>query len=145
MRDTLLLVGPWLHDTHGAAMRLCAIALVATALVHSVLGERRLIGPLLAERHGILRHDLARFLIRAVWHFMTVLFWMLAVTLWGRAGSADRTLTVLLAATAIGIGGAGIADAVGSRGRHIGWPMLVVIGLLAALALLTQPSLHAAG
>jgi hypothetical protein len=118
-----------------ASMKLCAVALVATSLVHSILGERRLIGPLLAQRDGVLAHDLARFLLRTVWHFMTVLFWMIAAVLWTSAGSTDRAVTMLLAVTAIGIGGAGIYDAIGSRGQHVGWPMLVLIGLLAGLAL----------
>jgi hypothetical protein len=120
------------------SMQLCAIALVGTSLVHSVLGERRLIGPLLEQREGVLRHELARFLLRAVWHFMTILFWMLAIALWAGAGSADPAVMVLLAATAVGIGGAGIWDAIGSRGQHIGWPMLVLIGLLAGVALVAR-------
>jgi hypothetical protein len=120
------------------SIRLCAVALVATSLVHSILGERRLIGPLLAQRDGVLNSQLARFLLRAVWHVMTILFWILAMGLWAGAGSTDRTLTVLLAATAIGIGGAGVYDAIGSRGRHVGWPMLVLIGCLAGVAALTR-------
>lgn len=121
-----------------ASIQLCAIALIATSLVHSILGERRLIGPLLAQRDGVLSHDLARFLLRTVWHFMTVLCWIIAAALWASVGSTDRAVTVLLAATAIGIGGAGIYDVIGSRGQHVGWPMLVLVGLLAGLALVTR-------
>lgn len=120
----------WIH--------LCAMALLATSLVHSILGERRLIGPLLAQRDGILTHDLARFLLRTVWHFMTILFWIIAAALWASTRSPDFAVSVLLATTAIGIGGAGICDAIGSRGRHVGWPMLVLIGLFAAMALISR-------
>ncbi len=120
---------------------LCAGMLVVTAVVHSLLGERRLIGPLLELRAGVLVSPLARFLLRAVWHFMSVAFAIIALglvaSLGGVAsfGGADRVVAALLWGTAIGIGGAGIYDAIGSKGRHIGWPMLVSIGASAALAL----------
>jgi hypothetical protein len=117
----------------------CAAMLILTALVHSILGEQRLIGPLLTQRDGILKLDLARFLLRAVWHFMSVTFAIIAVSLVASTGTWISTKTALLAASALGIGGCGLYDAVGSRGRHIGWPMLVLIGILAALALILHP------
>jgi hypothetical protein len=117
----------------------CAAMLVLTALVHSVLGEQRLIGPLLAQRDGILQSDLARFLLRAVWHFMSVTFAIIAVSLLASTSLWISAKAALLGATALGIGGAGLYAAVGSRGRHIGWPMLVLIGILAALALIVHP------
>jgi hypothetical protein len=117
----------------------CAAMLVLTALVHSVLGEQRLIGPLLAQRDGILQSDLARFLLRAVWHFLSVTFAIIAVSLLASTSLWISAKAALLGATALGIGGAGLYDAVGSRGRHIGWPMLVLVGILAALALIVHP------
>jgi hypothetical protein len=36
-----------------------AVLLVITAFAHSVLGERRLLGPLLARREGVLARNLA--------------------------------------------------------------------------------------
>jgi hypothetical protein len=114
----------------------CALLLLVTAAVHSVLGERRLIGPLLTQRDGILRSDLVRFLLRAVWHFMSVAFAVIAAGLIASVAGDAATRTALLAATAIGIGGAGVYDAIGSRGRHIGWPMLVLTGVFALIALM---------
>ena len=123
----------------GTGLTLACIGMIlATSLAHSLLGERRLLGPLLAQRGGVLDSELARFLLRAVWHFMTLLFWILAMGLAAGLHSRDRAAFALLAAVAGGIGGAGIFDAVGSRGKHIGWPMLVLTGLLAGLALLTR-------
>jgi hypothetical protein len=113
----------------------CAALLLITALVHSVLGERRLIVPLLRSRDGVLGSELARFLLRFVWHFMSILFAIIAVTLVASQHAVGSATSVLLGATAIGIGGAGLFDAIGSRGRHIGWPMLVLIGIFALLAL----------
>ena len=116
----------------------CAALLLVTALVHSVLGERRLLIPLLRSREGILGSALARFLLRFVWHFMSILFAIIAVALVAQhlPGSGQ---TALLAGTAIGVGGAGVFDAVVTRGRHVGWPLLVLIGVVALLALLTIP------
>jgi hypothetical protein len=130
----LLQSGLLLQGYGGVLAKSCAIALILTGLVHSILGERRLIGPLLAQRDGVLNSGLARFLLRAVWHFMTLLFGIIAVAIWVEAGSTDGAMKVLLLATAIGVGGAGLYDAVGSRGQHVGWPMLVAIGVLALLA-----------
>ncbi len=138
MPDQLAHLAGAIRSAGTTSIQLCAVALVATSLVHSILGERRLIGPLLAQRHGILSRDLARFLLRAVWHFMTILFWILAAALWFGASSTDSAVTVLLALTAVGIGGAGVYDAIGSRGQHVGWPMLVLIGLLAASGLFAR-------
>jgi hypothetical protein len=113
---------------------LCAVLLIFTSFAHSILGERRLIGPLLRQHGGVLDVPLARFLLRAVWHFMTVLFWILAAAIITGAHRAGATEIVLLIGTAIGVGGAGLYDFVGSEGKHVGWPMLVAAGLTAALA-----------
>ena len=124
--------------TGALATYLCASFLLITAAVHSVLGERRLIPPLLMQRDGVLESEFARFLLRAVWHFMSVGFAIIATGLIATAGSRSTAGTALLAATALGIGGAGVFDAIGSRGRHIGWPLLVLIGFLALFALLAD-------
>ena len=117
---------------------LCAGMLMLTAAVHSILGERRLIGPLLELREGVLQSDLARFLLRAVWHFMSIGFLIIAAGLIAGHGTEERTRSTLLVATAVGIGGAGIYDAIGSKGRHVGWPMLIAIGVLAVMAVLAR-------
>lgn len=116
----------------------CSALLLITAAVHSVLGERRLIMPLLRSREGVLGVDLARFLLRFVWHFMSILFAIIAVTLMAYQHDAGRGRTVLLLATAIGVGGAGLVDAVATRGRHIGWPLLVLIGISALFGLMAS-------
>ena len=117
------------------AANACAALLTLTALVHSVLGEIRLISPLLTLREGILKHDLARFLLRVVWHMMSIVFVILAIAIAALPHGEQAVRTSLLAATGAGIGGAGVIDAIGSRGKHIGWPMLVAIGATALLAL----------
>lgn len=120
------------------ATTLCIVLLVFTSLLHSVLGEKRLIGPLLAQRDGILASDMARFLLRSVWHFMTILFWIIAFCLWAGLHAPGMMQMACLGGTALGIGGASVYDAIGSRGRHIGWPFLLGIGLSATLAALAR-------
>jgi hypothetical protein len=66
--------------------------------------------------------------LRAVWHFMSILFAIIAAALIATKHHAASGRTVLLLATAIGIGGAGLIDAVATLGRHVGWPLLVLIG-----------------
>ena len=66
---------------------------------------------------------------------MSVLFVIISVSLIAYQQNAASGRTVLLLATATGIGGAGLIDAVATKGRHIGWPLLVLIGILALLGL----------
>jgi hypothetical protein len=42
-----------------------------------------------------------------------------------------------LAATGVAFTTAGIFDAIGSRGRHVGWPLLTAIGVASLLAAAT--------
>lgn len=65
---------------------------------------------------------------------MSILFAVIAVALIAAEENAAWAKTVLLLGTAIGVGGAGIIDAVATRGRHIGWPLMVLIGVFALLA-----------
>lgn len=110
-------------------------ATLLTAFAHSYFGERRLIGPLLASNSGILGRPLARQVIRFAWHLTSVV-WAGQALLLARAAatpaSFDRSVV-----GAIGILhlGAGLFDAVYTRGKHIGWPLLTAIGLCCLLAL----------
>jgi hypothetical protein len=114
-----------------------AALLILTAAVHSVLGERRLIAPLLRSRDGVLGSEMARFLLRFVWHFMSILFVVIAAALIAHEQDAANGRAALLLGTALGVGSAGVIDAVATRGRHVGWPMLVLIGVFALLGLAT--------
>ena len=113
---------------------LCAI----TALAHSVLGEQRLIRPLLASDVPIMANPLARNITRFAWHWTTVLWILvgayLALTAYGLIAVPNLLLAVGVAHVAMGL-----ADAILTRGQHIGWPLLTIIGVLVCLAFyLTQ-------
>jgi len=104
---------------------LCAV----TAILHSVLGEQKLIRPQLAAPAGVMESPLARQVTRFAWHW-TSLLWLLVGALLAAAAYGSVTAPWLLLA----VGGvhvvAGLADAALSRGRHIGWPLITLIGVL---------------
>ena len=107
---------------------LSAAFMVTTAGVHSVLGYRRLIVPLLRRREGPLSDALTRRIIRVAWHATAVLMLISAATVvW--PGTPDE----LLAVVGAGWLATGLFDAVYTNGRHIAWPALVGAGILALI------------
>jgi hypothetical protein len=112
-----------------------AMLLMVTACVHSVLGERRLIGPLVARRDGILASDLARFVLRFAWHLTSVTWLALGLILVQLVRNPATVRVWAVAAIGVAFTGVGLFDAVASRGRHIGWPLLAGIGIAALLSL----------
>ena len=100
-------------------------AMILTALTHSVVGERRLIIPILARNDGVMASDLARQVIRGAWHLTSVLMAVTAAMLW-----LEPTRTQVLV---IGLAylTTAIVDVIVTRGRHIGWPLLALAGGLA--------------
>jgi hypothetical protein len=111
------------------------VATLATAFTHSYFGERRLIGPLVKSNAGVMSRVLAKQVVRFAWH-LTSLLWvgqaLLLVRVANDPSSLDRAVIG-------GIGvlhlGAGLFDAVLTRGRHIGWPLLTAIGCFSLLSL----------
>ena len=108
--------------------------LVFTATVHSVLGERRLLKPLFKQTNGILASRLARFILRFAWHLTSLSWLVLAVILSTFQFQSAHAFSNALVATGVAFTAAGVFDAFGSRGRHIGWPLLTAIGIAALLA-----------
>jgi hypothetical protein len=123
----------------GFFLVLAVVLLVLTAAVHSVMGERRLLKPLLAQFTGILGAPLARFILRAVWHFTSLSWLVLAAILLTLGFQPQHALRIALAITGAAFTAAGIIDLAGSRGKHIGWPLLTAIGLAALLGATTAP------
>jgi hypothetical protein len=123
-------------------LTLSAVVMILTALAHSIVGERKLIRPILDLRHirpildlggeekpNVLRRRRARKILRFAWHF-TSLFMVLtaALVIWPDVPLALIALTGLLWLAA------GIFDAIYTRGKHIGWPLLTAAGALALAA-----------
>ena len=111
------------------------VACVASALIHSLLGEAWLVGPLVRGRSGVMGRPISRQVTRLAWHWTSVL-WLMVGGVLVSAGLGHAVDTWLLAC----IGGVhlvlGLFDAAVTRGRHLGWPMLILIGGLTLLALL---------
>jgi len=107
---------------------LSAGAMTTAAFVHSVLGTRRLIAPLLQMREGVLSDPLVRNILRFAWHATSVLMLVSAAAVaW--PGTPKPLIAV--------IGGAwlatGLFNAAYTRGRHIAWPVLSAAGLFALI------------
>jgi hypothetical protein len=118
-----------------AALSLASLLLVMTMCVHSVMGQRRLIRPLLDERAGVMQHPLARFIVPFAWHLTSGIGLVVAAILFAWAWTPDQAQTVGVATTGIVFTASGLIDAVGSKGKHIGWAPLTLIGISAFAAL----------
>ena len=102
--------------------------MVLTAMAHAVVGERRLIGPILAIDDPLLAQPLARRVIRFAWHITSLLMIMTAaMTVWP---GTPRDLILLNGALWLAVG---LFDGMATRGQHIGWPMLTGAGAFALL------------
>ena len=119
-----------------AALTLASLLLVATMLVHSILGQRRIIRPLLDDGAGVMQKPLARFIVPFAWHLTSFIGLIVAAILFAWAWAPEHARTIGIGATAIVFTIGGIWDAIGSKGRHVGWPPLTFIGLSAFAALL---------
>lgn len=107
-----------------------AVLALVTILVHSIVGEKRLITPLVNSDHGVMEADLAKQVIRFAWHFTSILGLIAVYILFDAAqdfAAADKSLLLITGGAFLF---AGIYDAIVTRGKHIGWPLLAAIGFL---------------
>jgi hypothetical protein len=119
-----------------AALTFASLLLVMTMAVHSVVGQRRLVRPLLDEGAGVMKHPLACFIVPFAWHLTSGIGLALAAILFAWAWAPDQAQAIGLAATGVVFTASGLIDAVGSKGKHIGWAPLTLIGLSAFGALI---------
>jgi len=121
-----------------SALLAAAVLLVAVGLIHSVLGERALIGPLLApdKRRGLLeKSGFARATLRFAWHLTSIAWWGFAAILVTAAlapGGGGSAVLAIIGATFLATG---VVTGAASRGRHLAWPVFVAIGLLCLIPL----------
>jgi len=116
-------------------LTIASLLLVATMGVHSILGQKRLIRPILKQGAGVMQRPLARFILPFGWHLMSFFGLIIAATLFAWAWAPDQARTVGLAMTGLVFTASGLIDAVGSKGQHVGWPPLTLIGLISLAAL----------
>jgi hypothetical protein len=116
---------------------LAAGSMIVTALAHSVLGEIRLIQPIIRSEMELMRRPLARRVVRYAWHLTSVLWFVLAYFLlrpvWVGA-TPDREFILVVGAVHLLVG---VFDAIATRGQHVGWPLLTATGIFALAAAAT--------
>ena len=121
-----------------AALTLASLLLVMTMCVHSAVGQRRLVRPLLDDGTGVMKQALTRFIVPFAWHLTSGIGLVLAAILFAWAWMPDQARSVGLVMSGIVFTASGLIDAVGSKGKHIGWAPLTLIGLSAFSALLVS-------
>jgi len=112
-----------------------AALMAALAIAHSIIGERRLIGPLAR------RDDLPRLFggtrfsgatLRFAWHVTSVLGLGFAAILLAIAlGATDDEIVIVIGCTLIV---SGIFPLVFTRGRHVAWVVFFAAGALCLLS-----------
>ena len=113
---------------------------VFVGIVHSWLGEVKIVAPLVA---GPIRAPLmeksafARGVVRFAWHITTIAWWgfaaILAAFAIGPLGGHDRIVLAAISATFVV---SGLLTLISSRGRHLAWPIFLAIGGLSLAPLL---------
>ena len=99
-----------------------------TGAIHSVLGERRLIGPLF-EKNFFAASPRAGRAIRFTWHLATLLMVLTALTVaW--PGTPIALLKAIGAAYLL----LGLLSLAMTRGKHISGPLFTASGVLALIA-----------
>ena len=117
------------------ALTIAAILIVATMCVHSILGQKRLIRPILKQGAGVMQRPLARFILPFGWHLMSLFGLIIAAILLAWAWVPGQARSIGLAMTGLVFTASGLVDAVGSKGQHVGWAPLTLIGLVSLAAL----------
>ena len=120
---------------NGILLWIAAITMVLTAVTHSIFGERRLIMPLLTLHEGVMARQLSRDVMRLAWHGTSILLAALAYVLAYQALHPALAQRPVVAAIGVAMTGFGVLDALISKGRHIGWPLLTLSGVCALAAL----------
>ena len=117
-------------------LMISATLVLITCLTHSVVGEKRLIGPVMALRAGVLQSDLARQVLRFAWHLMSALGLIVAFLLFQYARNPSTIDPAMIVLIGLILAGCGLFDAIYTRGKHIGWPLLTAAGATTLAALL---------
>lgn len=112
-------------------LRSAAALTIAVGLAHSYLGERYILTRLLRREPLPPMSGLdvfTRRTLRFAWHVTSIAWWGAAALFWalgrGDAMLGLRVLSLTFLATAL-------VAAVGSRGRHLSWPVFAAIGAAA--------------
>ncbi len=107
---------------------LSAVLMTATAVIHSVAGEKRLIGPLIAKGQSAIPTEQGQKIMRSAWHLTSAFMLSNAfVIAWP---DTAPSLKILIGAFWLLIGSFSL---IASRGKHVGWPTLTGAGIAALI------------
>lgn len=120
------------------ALYIAALLIVLVSVAHSYLGERYILIRLL--RRAELPHlfggtEFTKRTLRFAWHVTSIAWLGLAAVLVIIAGGPGRERLVLLAVAASFLLHFAVA-LIGSKGKHLFWPVFLAIGILCAYAAL---------
>ncbi len=105
-----------------------ALLMAVTAIIHSVAGETRLIGPLVAPGNRAIPSGQGRKVLRSAWHLTSAFMLGNAlVVIW--PASPAGLIRVIGAFWLL----VGLFAMISSRGKHVGWPTLSLAGLTALI------------
>lgn len=106
------------------------LTLIGLSLLHSIMGEKLLIKPILEARgNRILESKLARMVLRFAWHITSVSWLMMAIVLYFIGFSPNSVASATLLVLGGGFLTFGIFDLIVSRGKHVGWTVLTLVGV----------------
>lgn len=103
-----------------------AAMMAITAIIHSVAGEKRLIGPILAK--DAIPTKQGQRVMRAAWHLTSLFMLTNALVMVWVGAPSDLLLVIGLFWLTIGL-----FSLMTSRGRHVGWPTLTAAGIAAII------------
>lgn len=119
----------------------CIAMLFIVSAVHSWGGEKYLWRPLFKHKgNRILESQLARVVLRLAWHLTSVLWLVLASVVYTVAFEPSFIEVVVLGVVGTSFVIVGLVDLIASKGQHIGWPLLTLVGVFALGALANLPA-----
>ncbi|WP_144055551.1 hypothetical protein [Octadecabacter antarcticus] len=114
-----------------------ALMLIITGIIHSIAGEVYLLRPMFEQRgNRILEHKFGRSVLRAAWHLTSVMWVILAIILYAATFQPTNLAKVVFLSVGISFTAIGVFDLVASKGKHIGWPSLLLTGIFSLAALM---------
>jgi hypothetical protein len=118
------------------ALYAAALLAFVAGVVHSYLGERYILGRLLCWPDFVRLFRDPTFtarVLRLAWHATSIAWWGLAaiLALLAQPPVSDREISLILGVTFLVTA---VAVLVGSRGKHLGWPLFLAVALVALYA-----------
>ncbi len=105
-------------------------------IAHGYLGEKNILSSLLSEENakGVLKPKVTRNILRGVWHLPAASWAIMGLmTIYYSFSPSPPTVPILVAILVYLVGM--FTNLIATKGKHIGWPLLLFISLLAAVGL----------